>query len=97
MQEILSRYGLQIKDCHQQLQNGISVYPSSVFSDRLAPTPSPNAYTYHWGEMSWFTPKPRGLFYKFCWNLNLMGLYSKIEKITNHQSLTYKPTKQLTY
>ena len=80
MSEILQKkYGFVVEDKMQELKDGIVVYPSSVFSDRLAPVPSLDAYTFHWGEMSWFQPKPRGLFYKFCWNLNLMRLYHWIE------------------
>ena len=35
MQDILSRYGLKIDDTCQHLSDGIVVYPSSCFSDRL--------------------------------------------------------------
>lgn len=79
MSEILQKYGFVVEDKMQELRDGIVVYPSSVFADRLAPESSPNAYTFHWGEMSWFQPKPRGLFYKVCWNLNLMRFYHWIE------------------
>lgn len=74
-----NKYGFVVEDRMQELKDGIVVYPSSVFADRLAPTVSTDAYTFHWGEMSWFAPKPRGLFYKICWNLNLMRLYHWIE------------------
>ena len=81
MSDILQKkYGFVVEDRLQELTEGIIVHPSSVFSDRLAPTPSPDAYTFHWGEMSWFQPKPRGAFYKICWNLNLMKFYRRIEK-----------------
>ncbi len=73
------KYGFVVEDKSQELKDGITVYPSTVFADRLAPVPSPDAYTYHWGEMSWFKPKPRGLFYKICWKMNLMKLYHWIE------------------
>lgn len=80
MSDILhNKYGFVVEDRIQELKEGIVVYPSTVFADRLAPTVSPDAYTFHWGEMSWFQPKPRGLFYKICWNLNLMRLYHWIE------------------
>ena len=79
--EVLQQYGFAVEDRKQELINGIVVYPSTVFADRLAPIVSPNAYTFHWGEMSWFQPKPRGLFYKICWNFNLMNFYHLIEKI----------------
>ena len=80
MSEILQQnYGFIVEDKLQELREGIVVYPSSVFADRLAPTSSPDAYTFHWGEMSWFQPKPRGLFYKICWNLNMMRFYHWIE------------------
>ena len=80
MSEILQKkYGFVVEDHYQELKEGIVVYPSSVFADRLAPTVSPDAYTFHWGEMSWFQPKPRGIFYKICWDLNLMKLYHWIE------------------
>ena len=76
-----NKYGFIVEDKEQHLKEGIVVYPSSVFADRLSPIDSPNAYTYHWGEMSWFQPNSRGLFYKICWNLNLMILYHRIENI----------------
>lgn len=82
MSDVLQKgYGFVVSDILQELSEGIVVYPSSVFADRLAPNPSPDAFTFHWGEMSWFQPKPRGLFYKICWNLNLMKLYHWIENI----------------
>lgn len=82
MSDILQKkYGFTVEDKEQHLKNGIIVYPSSVFADRLSPMDSPNAYTFHWGEMSWFQSNPRGLLYKICWNFNLMRLYHRIEKI----------------
>lgn len=85
MADVLQKkYGFEVSDIFQELSEGIVVYPSSVFSDRLAPDSSTDAYTFHWGEMSWFQPKPRGLFYKLCWNLNLMQMYHFIEKIKTH-------------
>lgn len=79
MSEVLQQYGFIVEDEKQELKEGIVVFPSSVFADRLAPNVNPDAYTFHWGEMSWFQPKPRGIFYKLCWNLNLMRLYHWIE------------------
>lgn len=82
MSEILQKkYRFIVEDKLQNLNDGIVVYPSSVFDDRLSPSKSPDAYTFHWGEMSWFQSKPRGLFYKMCWNLNMMRFYHRIEKI----------------
>lgn len=82
MSDILrSRFGFVVEDKYQELNDGILVYPSSVFADRLAPESCPDAFTYHWGEMSWFQSKSRGFFYKICWNLNLMPLYHWIESI----------------
>jgi len=61
MSDILQKeYGFKVIDEKQILNEGITVYPSDVFADRLAPKQSQGAYTYHWGEMSWFQPKPRG-------------------------------------
>lgn len=80
MSEILQQnYGFIVDDTLQKLKDGVVVYPSSIFADRLSPDKHPDAFTFHWGEMSWFQPKPRGLFYKICWNLNLMKLYHWIE------------------
>lgn len=80
MSEILQQnYGFIVEDTLQKLKDGVVVYPSSIFADRLSPDKYPDAFTFHWGEMSWFQPKPRGLFYKICWNLNLMKLYHWIE------------------
>lgn len=82
MSDILQKkYMFKVEDTYQELRDGIIIYPSTVFSDRLSPIPSPDAYTYHWGEMSWFQPKPRGLLYKLCWNLNMMKVYHWLEKI----------------
>lgn len=81
MSNILQQeYGFEVEDVEQHLQEGIVILPSTVFTDRLSPKESPDCYTYHWGEMSWFQPKPRGVFYKFCWNLNLMRVYRWIEQ-----------------
>ena len=82
MSDILqNKFGFVVDDKFQELSEGIVVYPSSVFADRLAPKASPEAFTFHWGEMSWFQPKSRGLLYRICWNLNLMKLYHWIENI----------------
>lgn len=82
MADILQEnYGFKVSDSYQELSKGIVVYPSTVFADRLAPKTSPEAFTFHWGEMSWFQQKPRGFFYKICWYLNLMKLYHLIETI----------------
>lgn len=78
-----NEYGFLVEDKKQELRDNIIVYPSSMFADRLSPTPSPNSYTYHWGEMSWFQPKRRGILYKICWAINLMKLYHWIETIRN--------------
>ncbi len=82
MAEILSKYGYRNIDERQHLEEGIEVYTTKEFGDRLSPTPKENCYTYHWGEMSWFMPKERGLFYKICWKLNMMCFYHWIEQIT---------------
>lgn len=79
MAELLSNFGYQNKDIRQHLNNGIEVFPTSYFGDRLSPTPSNECYTYHWGEMSWFKPNKRGLLFKIFYSLHLMGLYHKIE------------------
>lgn len=82
MSDVLQqKYGFVVEDTEQHLEDGIVVYPSSYFSDRLSPNEAPDCYTFHWGQMSWFHPKKRGLFYKLCWNLNLMSLYSTIENL----------------
>ena len=82
MSDILQReYGFVVKDEEQRLSYGIVVYPSAVFADRLAPHDAPGCYTYHWGEMSWFEPKPRGWLFKTCWILNMMWLYRTIESV----------------
>lgn len=79
--KLLRKYGYANEDRRQHLEAGIEVYPTQIFGDRLSPTPADNCYTYHWGEMSWFKPKPRGAFYRLCWSLNLMGFYHWIEKM----------------
>lgn len=80
MSDILqTKYSFIVEDKKQYLKENIIVYPSSVFADRLSPVQYPDAYTFHWGEMSWFQPQERGLFYRICWNLNLMYLYHWIE------------------
>ncbi len=81
MAELLKSFGYENKDLRQSLSEGIEIFPSTVFADRVSPSPSAECYTYHWGEMSWFHPKERGLFYKICWHLNLMRLYHWIEQI----------------
>lgn len=81
MAEILSGFGYKNEDREQHLQEGIVVYPSSVFSDRLYPDNSKDCYTFHWGEMSWFEPNKRGWLHNLCWKLNLMWLYRLIERI----------------
>lgn len=81
MAEILSKYGYCNNDERQHLKQGIEVYTTKEFGDRLSPTPKDNCYTYHWGEMSWFQPQPRGLLFRLCWNLNIMKFYHWLEKI----------------
>lgn len=81
MSDILqTQYGFQVEDKRQNLREDIIVYPSSVFADRLSPIHYTNAYTFHWGEMSWFQPKSRGPIYRLCWHLNLMKVYHWIER-----------------
>lgn len=82
MSSVLQKeYGFVVEDVEQKLSDGIMVYPSTFFADRLSPQKCPNCYTYHWGEMSWFKPKPRGQFFNICWKLNLMWFYRIIETI----------------
>lgn len=81
MARLLARFGYINEDKRQSLTEGIEVYTSITFADRLQPNEALDCYTYHWGEMSWYHPKPRGLFYKICWRLNLMQLYRWIEQL----------------
>lgn len=80
MAEILEKYGYRNVDERQHLSEGIEVFTTHEFGDRLSPTLPQVCVTYHWGEMSWFVPRKRGFFYTLCWKLNLMRLYHWIEK-----------------
>lgn len=77
--DVLSNYGYQNEDVRQHLDSGIEVYTTHEFGDRLSPTPREGCYTYHWGEMSWFEPRERGLFYRICWKMGMMKFYHSIE------------------
>lgn len=79
--EILTHYGFQNSDVRQHLDCGIEVYTTHEFGDRLSPTPQEDCYTYHWGEMSWFQPKKRGIFFKLCYELNIMAFYRIVERM----------------
>lgn len=79
--DILSNYGYRNEDVRQHLDSEIEIYTTHEFGDRLSPTPREDCYTYHWGEMSWFEPKERGLLFKLCYKLNVMELYRLIERM----------------
>lgn len=79
MAELLLFYGYKNEDTRQHLKEGIELFPTTCFGDRLSPSSIESCYTYHWGEMSWFSPNKRGPLFKIFKLLNLMFLYSKIE------------------
>ena len=79
--ELMKEFGYVAEDKEQHLAEGIAVYPSAVFSDRTSHPADFDCVSYHWGEMSWFVRRPRGKFYKLCWNLDLMGFYHWVERI----------------
>lgn len=79
--ELLSKYGYRNKDVRQHLDCGIEVYTTKEFGDRLSPTPREDCYTYHWGEMSWFEPRERGVFFKICHTLRLYSFYNSVERL----------------
>lgn len=79
MAELLACYGYKNVDERQHLAEGIDVFTTAEFGDRLSPTPDKDCYTYHWGEMSWFVPSHRGLLFRLCYQLGLMSLYRFVE------------------
>lgn len=82
MAELLSAYGYENQDTRQHLKEGIELFPTTYFGDRLSPSFSADCYTYHWGEMSWFIPNKRGILFKFFKSLNLMCIYGLIESVS---------------
>lgn len=67
----------------QQFLFGITIYPTSVFTNTLIPDTytQQSAYAIHQNAGSWIEYPDRGRFFKFCKKNGLMNFYHWIEKI----------------
>lgn len=81
MTECMKGFGYLPIDKFQVLEEGLVVYPSDVFADKLKPEDFDACITFHWGEMSWYEHRERGIFWKFCNKLRILPLYSRIERL----------------
>lgn len=77
---VLTQYGYVYKDEYQVLNNNIVIYPNSVLSNIHTPSKK-KSYTIHHLANSWMLDKKRGLLFRCCRALNIMGIYSKIEQL----------------
>lgn len=75
------RYGYRHENEEQHLP-GITVYPTSVFTNTLHPdTTNPDTiYAIHQNAGSWIDYPDRGPLFRFCRKHDLMGFYRRIEK-----------------
>jgi hypothetical protein len=79
-----TEYGYKHENKLQQLKEGITVYPTTVFCNLNNPNKK-GVYAIHQFANSWRNLNPRGPVYKFCKKYYLMPLYRQIEKINNRQ------------
>lgn len=85
MPAIISRQaqalGYQMLNQEQHCQFGITVYPTSVFTNTLCPDKTTaNHYAIHQNAGGWIDYNDRGRFFHFCRKHDLMELYHWIEK-----------------
>jgi len=80
--KVAEKYGYRYDNALQTM-NGITVYPTSVFSNMFLPEPSvwKNNYAIHQNFGSWFDFSNRGVFFRFCKRFDLMKLYYRIENM----------------
>lgn len=65
----------------QHCQLGITVYPTTVFTNTLCPNQSTaDHYAIHQNAGSWIDYNNRGLLFRFCRKHDLMNIYHWIEK-----------------
>lgn len=77
------RYNYQYINIAQHLDNGVTIYPTSFFTNDLRPDKENlnDIYAIHHNAGSWIEFKDRGFLYRFCKKNNLMDLYHRIEKL----------------
>lgn len=75
-------YGYQYENKKQQT-NGLTVYPTPVFTNTLHPdTSNPDGlYAIHQNVGSWIDYSDRGWLFRFCRKNNLLNLYHRIERL----------------
>lgn len=80
--EIAQQYNYQYYNKLQQLNNGITIYPTSIFTNDICPDKENihEVYAIHHNAGSWIDYKNRGFLFKFCRRHDLMGLYHRLEK-----------------
>ena len=81
--EIALQYNYQYCNNHQQLDNNITVYPTSLFTNDICPQKenAKQVYAIHHNAGSWIEYDNRGFLFKFCRKHDLMRLYHQIEKL----------------
>lgn len=79
-------FGYQEINQEQHCQSGMTVYPTSVFTNTLCPDQSTTKhYAIHKNAGSWIDYSNRGWLFRLCRKNNLMIIYRCIESITNHR------------
>lgn len=79
------KYGYRRENKEQHLENGIHIYPRTVFANgdylyNYNVIDYKDLYAIH-HNMGYWLPKKQGKFWHFCYKNNMMGLYKYIEKI----------------
>ena len=79
---IAHNYNFKHCNTYQQLDNGITVFPTSIFTNDICPDKKNknDVYAIHHNAGSWIDYSDRGILFNFCRKYDLMGLYKKIEK-----------------
>ena len=91
MPKVISQFAEElgyIYENREQKMAGITVYPTSVFSNTLhLDTSNPEAiYAIHQNAGSWIDYSDRGWFFRFCRKCDMMKLYHWIEKLHTKKS-----------
>lgn len=75
------KHGFIKKNETQELQNGITIYPTGYFCNISNRFSYQSIYSLHYFDGSWTDESSRGRIYKFCRKYDLMHLYRGVEKL----------------
>jgi hypothetical protein len=77
-----NKYDYEPSNMLQHLQCGITIYPTSYFTNSLISNTgiSDQLYAKHCNAASWMDFKDRGKFFHFCRKHDMMGIYHWVEK-----------------